>query len=147
MNKNKVFLSKKSLGFYFVVAAILFLLLSMIFAISTGSQEGDLTAGIVVLYIIAILAAGVAIYRDFFGIELLVSCVCAGAGYMMLLVPRLNMIGLILNGVVENEISSALIASLVFLVLAMICNSVCGFIGAEKKVKDDVKAEVADVEA
>ncbi len=140
MDKIKEFLSKKSLGFYFVVAAILFLLLSMICAIVTGAQESDLTAGIVIMYIIAILAAGVAIYKDFFGIELLASCVFAGAGYMMLLVPRLNMIGLILNGVVEQEISSGLIAALVFLVLAMICNIVCGFIGAEKKEEDGVKA-------
>lgn len=145
MSKIKDFLAKKSIGFYFVVAAIVCFLLSMICTIATGVEENDLTAGIVILFIVAILAAAVALYKDFFGIELLASCVCAGAGYMMILVPRLNMIGLILNGVVENEISSALIAAAVFLVLGMICNSICGFLGAEKKVKKDVKVEVTDV--
>ena len=45
------------------------------------------------------------------------------------------MIGLILNNVVEQSISSSLIAAAVFTVLAMICNCVSGFMGVDKKIK------------
>lgn len=129
------FIAKKKIGFYFTAAAALFILLAMICVIVTGSEQNDLTAGMVIMFIIGIAAAGVTMYKDFFGIGLLASCVCTGVGLMMLVVPRLNMIGLILNNVVEQQIPAAFIAAIVFTVLAMVCNCVSGFTGVEKKNK------------
>lgn len=129
------FMAKKGVGFYFTALAAVCILLAMIFTIVTGSDQGDLNAGMIVLYIVGILAAAFTMYKDFFGIGLLVSCVCAGAGFMMILVPRLNMIGLILNNVVEQQISTALILAAVFTLVAILFNCISGFTGVEKKAK------------
>lgn len=127
------FLSKKKIGFYITFAAAVLTIIAMICTLVAADKD-DL-GGIAVLFIVAILGSAVTMYKDFFGIGLLVSCVCAGAGFMLALVPQLNMIGLILNNVVEQSIPSSLIAAAVFTVLAMICNCVSGFMGVDKKIK------------
>ena len=129
------FLSKKGIGFYLTAAAIVFTLLALIFVAVTGSDKGDLSAGMIVLFILAMLFLASALIKDFYGAGLLGGCVCAAAGLMMLVVGRLNMLGLIFNGVVEEEIPAAFIAAVVFTLLAILCNCVSGFLGVEKKAE------------
>lgn len=136
----KDFLAKKGIGFYLAAAAVVCMLVSMICLISTGASDGDLTGGMVLLMVIGILGGLVTLWKDFWGIGLVVCVVCSGAGVMMLVVSRLNMIGLILNNVVEETIAGGFIAAIVFLVLGMILCTVAGFLGVEKDSKKD-KAE------
>ena len=138
----KEFLAKKGVGFYLTAAAVVCMLVSMICLIATGVSDKDLTAGMVVLMVIGILGGLVTLVKDFFGIGLVICSVCSGAGVMMLVVSRLNMIGLILNNVVEETIAGGFIAAIVFLVLGMILCSAAGFTGVEKDKKDK-KAEQA----
>lgn len=126
-------MKQKNIGSYLSAVAAVCTLLTLIFCIVTGTAQGDLSAGIVVLLIFGIFVEGVTFVKDFFGIGTILGSVFTGAGIMVLVVARLNKIGLILNGVVEEAIPAAFIAAVVFALLAIVLNCVVGFIGTQKQ--------------
>lgn len=126
-------IGNKKTGSYLSVAAAALVLIAMIFAIATGATMKDLSAGTVLLMIVAIIAGVACWFKDLYGVGNLVSSVCAAAGIMILLVGRLNKIGLILNGVVEEAIPAAFIIAVVLVILSMVLNCVAGFIGTGDK--------------
>ena len=100
----------------------------------------DLSAVSVVLFVVAVIASvftflieGSDFMKSYYGIGSLVSGVCLGAGIMIMIVERMQMLGLIFNGVVEVPVPAVLFVSLVFTVLAIAANCVVGFMGTTKK--------------
>lgn len=128
-------INNKKTGSYLSIAAAALIVIAMICAIATGATMKDLSAGTVILMVLAIIAGAASGFKDLYGAGNLVSSVCAGAGIMILLVGRLNKIGLILSGVVEEKIPAAFIIAVVLVILSMILNSVAGFMGTGDKAE------------
>ncbi len=126
-------MKNKSIGFYLTAGAVLCTLLALILGIVTGVEYKDLSALTVVLLIAGLLAEAFTMFRDYFGISTIIGTVCTGAGIMILVVGRLNKIGLILNGVVEEGIPAAFTAAVIFALIAMILDCAVGFIGTKKR--------------
>lgn len=128
-------IKKKGIGFYVGILAVIFALLCMIFCCVTGSDRNDLTGGIVALLVLGLIFDIVALFVDFHSVPILVGAVLTGCGFITLVDGRLNNMGLILNGVIEDTIPGIFIAAIVMGVLAMIACCVVAFMGTEKKEK------------
>jgi hypothetical protein len=131
--------NKRSAGARFSTVAGIAALIAMVCCIITSNQQGDFS-----YYIVILLGAGALLD---FAVNLipsawlfpLLSTAATGAGFMVLLVGRLNKIGLILNNVVEESIPMLFIVAAVCVVFAMFLNSITAFVGVRKQV--EVKAE------
>lgn len=128
-------LKQKNIGFYLTAAAAVLTLLALVFAIVTGTAQKDLSAWTVVLLVIALVAEGVTLYKDFFAVGTIAASVCSLAGILILVVFRLNKIGLILNGVVDESIPVSFVLAVACVLIAVVCNCIVGFTGTEKRAE------------
>lgn len=135
-------LKNKGIGAYISAGAAVLALIALICLIVTGVDSiwNDLSAASVVLFVVGIIAAvftflieGSDFVKKYYGIGSLVSSVCLGAGIMIMIVARMQMLGLIFNGVIETPVPAALFVALAFTVLAIIANCVVGFLGTTKQ--------------
>lgn len=138
-------LKNKGIGAYISLGAAVLAIIAMICLIATGVDKvwDDLSAVSVVLFVVAVIAStftflveGSDFMKNYYGIGSLVSSVCLGAGIMIMIVERMQMLGLIFNGVVEVPVPAVLFVSLVFTVLAIAANCVVGFMGTTKKERE-----------
>jgi hypothetical protein len=126
---------KKTAGTVFSAIAGFAALVAMVCCIITSYQQGDFD-----YYMVILLAAGALI--DFAVILIpsawlfpMLGAAATGAGFMILLVGRLNKIGLILNNVVEEAIPTLFLVAAGCVLFAMFLNCLTAFVGVRKQVE------------
>jgi hypothetical protein len=134
----------KSAGTYFSLVAGVAALIALICSIITGNQQGDLS-----YYTIALIAAGAVLDLAVYIIPSkflfpLLSTAATGAGFMVLLVGRLDKIGLILNNVVEEAIPTLFLVAAGCVLFAMFLNCLTAFVGVRKKVQAAAEPAAAE---
>jgi membrane-bound ClpP family serine protease len=132
MNFKKI-MEDKGIGFWIGVGGVTLMLISFIFLLVTGKAQGDLSGKILALVILGIIVELVSLFFDFFSIAALAGTILFICGVMLLVAGRLEMIGLILNGVVTEKISAAFVLMWITGLIGVILNCAVAFIGTEKK--------------
>lgn len=131
MERIKEFLKTKSIGFYFLLATVLLLLLGLIFfsVLFNVSVEGDeQPALILTLTILSILLLLLSAYKDFFHVPSLIAFVLTTIVLFVFITGRVSYLAYYFTGDIQGTgLSPFFILSFVFFLLAYV-GTICSVV-------------------
>jgi hypothetical protein len=130
----KDFLKNKGIGFWFVAAAMVLTLIAFIAYIVNGSAIRNVNGGVIFFFIVAFLAEGVTLWKEFYGIAAWIAAIFTGIALGYYLSFSADYIGYLFTGVMGYAgTMGSFLTFAICSVLAIIAAIVANFVQIEKE--------------
>lgn len=142
MNKVKQFFKQKSIGFYFNLATLIFMIIAVICfsqLIKVSEIMEEQPAAVIALCIVAVLISIAAGYKDWFRALTIAELVFVSATFFLFIGGRVSYLAYYFSGdIMGTGLSPLFILSAVFMVIALVASILAICFKQEKSVSTEI---------